>query len=174
MNLKDFMEITSYRVTEGSDYLWSCYGDRAYSLDSQSMDEYSVSVVFDTKTQVVYEICAYDYQLNRAYRWMNPQFKEFHQREADERGVDADQAWDDVMFIDLDVEADFIEKATAIVNGVDYDTRVQIEVEFTDEELLAYMKLAHQMDITFNELVEQALSHAANIYRSSTETVDED
>jgi len=37
------------------------------------------------------------------------------------------------------------------------DDRVDIEVDFTDEELLTYMKLAHEQDITFNQFVEQAL-----------------
>lgn len=37
------------------------------------------------------------------------------------------------------------------------DGRAEIEVDFTDEELLTYMKLAHEQDITFNQFVEQAL-----------------
>ena len=32
-----------------------------------------------------------------------------------------------------------------------------IEVEFSDEELLRYMTLAHELDITFNQFVERAL-----------------
>ena len=32
-------------------------------------------------------------------------------------------------FIDLEVAADFLDKARSIVQGLDYDTRVQIEVE---------------------------------------------
>lgn len=35
-----------------------------------------------------------------------------------------------------------------------------IEVDFSDEELLQYMKLAHNMDITFNKFVETALRRA--------------
>ena len=37
------------------------------------------------------------------------------------------------------------------------DSREEIEVDFTDEELLEYMKQAHEMDITFNQFVEQVL-----------------
>jgi len=33
-----------------------------------------------------------------------------------------------------------------------------IELEFSDEELLRYMKLAHEMDITFNQFIELALN----------------
>ena len=34
-----------------------------------------------------------------------------------------------------------------------------VVVEFTDEELLKYMMMAHEMDITFNQFVERALTH---------------
>ena len=54
----------------------------------------------------------------------------------------------------------FIQKALAIRAGEYYDTRVQVPVDFSDEELLQYMKLAHERDMTFNELVEEALRHA--------------
>lgn len=35
-----------------------------------------------------------------------------------------------------------------------------VEVDFSDEELLQYMKLAHEKDITFNKFVENALRRA--------------
>ena len=50
-----------------------------------------------------------------------------------------------------------MEKARAIVAGEDYDTRVQISVDFTNEELLQYALMAHEQDITLNELIEGAL-----------------
>ena len=37
------------------------------------------------------------------------------------------------------------------------DGRAEIQVDFTDEELLKYMKRAHELDITFNQFVEQVL-----------------
>jgi len=37
------------------------------------------------------------------------------------------------------------------------DDRAEIAVDFTDEELLTYMKMAHEQDITFNQFVENAL-----------------
>jgi hypothetical protein len=70
------------------------------------------------------------------------------------------QAWDDVEYVDLDVDDDFFQKALAIQEGEDYDTRVQVPVDFSDTELLQYMKMAHDMDITFNEFVEHALVKA--------------
>ena len=41
--------------------------------------------------------------------------------------------------------------------GTAQDSREEIQVDFTDEELLQYMKMAHEMDITFNQFMEQVL-----------------
>lgn len=162
ITIKDFMELVDYRITEGSDYCWQCYGDNAYHLDSWNgeHDGHSFTIIFDNKDQTVYEVQAHDYLHNRAYRIVNPDFRKKMKKEAKRREVDKDQAWDDVNYIDLDVEDDFIQKCLAIREGEDYDTRVQVPVNFTDEDLLAYMKLAHERDITFNQLVEQALLEA--------------
>ena len=167
ITLKEWMELVDYRITEGSDYGWQCFGHNAHALDSWNGDQdgYSFSIVFDTKTQVVYEVQAHDYTNQRAYRLINPEFKSAHDQEADQRDVNLGEAWDDVNYIDLDVDDDFIQKGLAIRDGEDYDTRVQIEVNFDDAELLEYMKIAHDRDITFNELVEIALQDAIDQHR---------
>lgn len=166
ITLKQFMETCDYRITEGSDYGWQCFGFNAYRLDSWNGDQngHTFSIVFDTKTQDVYQVEAFDYKRNRAYRMTNPEFKAAFDAECENRDV-LDMAWelDDgtpLKYVDLDVVEDFLEKARAIFNDEDYDTRVQIQVEFTDDELLTYMKLAHERDITFNQLVESALKSA--------------
>jgi len=43
------------------------------------------------------------------------------------------------------------------INKTPDDGRVEMEIDFTDEELLTYMKMAHEQDITFNQFVENAL-----------------
>lgn len=174
ITLKEFMEITNYRISEGSVYGWQCYGNNAYTLDSwnQEQEGHTISIVFDTLTQEVYEASAYDYRNDRAYRLINPDYKDQHSAEAGSRGIRAKQAWDDVDYIDLEVDDDFIQKALAIVaEELDYDTRVQIPVDFSDEDLLTYMKLAHDRDITFNKLVEEALRAAIEEYEHDPEAM---
>ena len=75
-----------------------------------------------------------------------------------------DEAWDNVKWIDLEVDDDWIQKALSIVAGEDYDTRVSVPIDMSDAELLKYMKLAHEQDITFNELVTKALTEAIKGY----------
>lgn len=162
ITMKEFMEMVDYRITEGSDYQWQCYGPNAHCLDSWNgeHDGHSFSVIFDTKDQTVYEVQAHDYVHNRAYRMINEDFRKKNKKEAKRRSVNKDEAWDDVEYVDLEVDDDFIQKCLAISAGEDYDTRIKVPVDFSDEELLQYMKLAHERDITFNKFVEEALRHA--------------
>jgi hypothetical protein len=164
INLKEWMELTDYKITEGSDYGWSCYGPYSYTLDSWNRVHgpggYSFTITFSTKSQKVYEVSMCDYTNDRAYRMINPKFQEKHRKEAEMRNVNLNEAWDGVEYVDLDVLDDFIQKSLAIKAGEKYDTRVQVPVDFSDEELLQYMKMAHDRDMTFNEFVEEALRHA--------------
>ena len=177
ITIKEWMELTDYKITEGSDYGWSCYGPNAYTLDSwngvHGTGGYSFSIVFSTKSQKVYEVSMCDYTNDRAYRMINPKNQEKHRKEAESRNVNLNEAWDDVDYIDLDVVDDFIQKALAIRAGEEYDTRVQVPVDFSDEDLLQYMKLAHERDMTFNELVEEALRFAIEEYEMGNLTKED-
>ena len=165
------METVDYRITEGSEYQWQCFGHNAYTLDSWNgeQDGHTVSIIFDTRDQTVYQVMAYDYSNSRAYRMTNPDYKSDFDSECEDRDI-LDMAWEDdegnpVKYVDLDVEEDFLQKAQAIVAGDDYDTRVQIAVDLPDDVLFQMMKLAHDRDITFNQLVEIALQEAIDQHR---------
>ena len=128
-------------------------------LDSWNgeQDGYSFTVIFDTKTQVVYEVQAHDYVHNRAYRMINPDFKKKTKKEAKRRDVDKNNAWDDVDYVDLETDDDFIQKCLAIKTGEDYDTRVSVPLELGDNEMFELMRMAHEQDLTLNHLVENIL-----------------
>jgi hypothetical protein len=131
-------------------------------LDSWNgeQDGHSFTVIFDTKDQTVYEVQAHDYVHNRAYRMINEDFQKKMKKESKRRDVNRNEAWDDVNYVDLDVDDDFFQKALAIKAGEDYDTRVSVPIDMSDADLLVFMKMAHDRDITFNELIEEALRQA--------------
>jgi hypothetical protein len=159
ISLKQFMETVNYRITEGSDYGWQCYGHDAYMLDSWNGDHdgHSLTIIFDTKTQEVYEVQAHDYVNERAYRLINPDYAKKNKKEARNRDVNRKEAWDDVNYVDLETDEDFLEKAQAIVDGTDYDTRVQVPLELDDDTMFQMMKMAHERDLTLNEFVGELL-----------------
>lgn len=168
ITMREFLDTFNYRISEGGEYYWKCYGSNAYSISCwngiHDNGGWSGNIVFDTLTQTVYEVEVADYTNDRAYRIINPEFKAAYYKEAGERGSSASQAWDDVNFVDLEVDDDWRTKACAIVEGREYDDRVSVEVEFSDEELFEYMKLAHAQDITFNQLVERAIKESVEEY----------
>jgi hypothetical protein len=170
ITIKEWMELVDYRITEGSTYGWQCFGHDAYCLDSWNgnHDGHSFTIIFDTKTQEVFEVQAHDFRNDRAYRMINPNYAPKHMLEVASRGVD-DVAWEDVNYVDLETDDDFMQKALAIAAGEDYDTRVSVPVDFTDEELLKYMKMAHERDITLNQLIEEALRAAIEEHKRDPE-----
>ena len=164
ITMKEWMELVDYKITEGSDYGWSCYGPNAYSLDSwngvHGKGGYSFSIVFSTKTQKVYEVSVCDYTNDRAYRMIAKNKQDKHRQEAEDRNVNLNEAWDECDYVDLDVDDDFIQKCLSIREGEDYDTRVSIPLTLPDDEMLVLMTMAHEHDMTFNDFVEDILRKA--------------
>jgi hypothetical protein len=169
ITIENFLNTVGHRISGGSEYQWECFGHNARYLDSEFPDRYCASIVFDTQTQVVYEATVCDYSANRAYRWTRPDFKSAYDAEAQHRNADQ-EAWDTVGYTDLDVAEDFLTKAEAIVNGQSYDTRVSVPLEMSDDEMLRLMTMAHEQDITLNQLVEQILTVAIQAQKEQTES----
>jgi hypothetical protein len=168
ITLQQWLQLVDYKITEGSDYHWTCWGGNVYSLDywNGDHDGHSATITFDTKTQEVYEVQVHDMRNDRAYRmFASDEIHRLYTAEAIVRGVNGNQAWDDVDYIDLEVDADYIEKAEAIFAGKDYDTGVLIAIDFDDAELLKYMKMAHERNMTFNDFVNLALAEAITAHK---------
>jgi len=108
------------------------------SPDSQA----ATSIIFETNTLEVFGVDVCDYNKDKAYRILD-------------KSIKMDKlAWDGVNFIDLETDEDFIEKMTAIVNGDDYDDRIVVPLDMSDEELFFLMKRAHEHDMTLNQYIE--------------------
>jgi len=161
ITLKTWLEIVNHRITEGADFTWRCFGDNAHCLTSWDGDHdgSSFTITFDTGTQEVYCVEAHDFARERAYRLINPTYARAYQLECKANGIN-DEAWEGVNYVDLEVDEDWAEKAQAIFDGRDYSTDVSIPLDFTDAELLHYMKMAHEHNMTFNAFVEMALREA--------------
>ena len=163
--LKDFLDTIDYKITEGSDYLWQCFGPNSYQLDSQTQD-YTINVVFDKLDQTVYQLEAWDYRNDRYYRWLNPATLEAFKEECQEREIDYRMAIDTDPFVDLELAEDLFEKARAIMVDEDYDTRVKVPLTLPDDEMFTLMKMAHEQDITLNQLVENILRQMIELHQN--------
>lgn len=161
ITMKEWMELVDYKITEGDTYGWSCYGPNSYQLSSwngvHGKGGYSFNIVFSTKSHKVYEVEVCDYTNDRAYRMINPDYIKKYKKESKHRGELGNQAWDDVDYIDLEVVDDFIQKCLSIKACEAYDTRIQVPLDLPDELMFEMMKMAHERDITLNQMVEEIL-----------------
>lgn len=161
ITMKEWMELVDYKITEGGEYGWQCYGPNAYCLDSwngvHGAGGYSFSIVFSTKTQKVYEVSMCDYTNDRAYRMIAENKREKHRKESEHKSVLANQAWDDVDYVDLEVVDDFIQKALAIKAGEDYDINISVPIDLPDDLLMFAFKCAHAENMTFNDWMNRML-----------------
>jgi len=150
LTLKDYLELIDYKITEGSE--WRANLDNTYCLTSWNGEQYgySLNCVFSTKDQEVFLVEVCDYKNNRAYCLRDSQLTR------------DDTAWDGVKFIELDTDHDFLQKAKAIIRGVPYDTRVEVELDLPESMLYELMQQAHQQDTTLNLLVENIIRQEIN------------
>lgn len=158
MKLEQYYEIIDYNLTGTNKYLWKCFGKNAYFFDYYVPgSEFEFSVVADLKTGQVYYAGVSDSVKNNHYLWVDPAYKDAHREEAESRNCNYRQVYDDVEYTVLDIEADWIEKATAIYCGLDYDERVAVELDLPNDLLFEAMFRAHELDITLNEYIARAI-----------------
>jgi len=161
ITMKEWIELVDYKITEGGDFGWQCYGPNAYQLSSwnglHDKGGWSFNIVFSTKTQKVYEVTVCDYTRNRAYRMIAENKQDKHRKEAERLGTSFNEAWDDVNYVDLEVDDDFISKALAIKEGREYDTDVSIPLDLPDDLLMFAFKQAHAENMTFNDWMNKML-----------------
>jgi hypothetical protein len=171
MKLAQINEAMSHQITGGSEYQWQCFPDARF-LDYES-EHAHVSILYSTVDQIVYqadasikrEVWPDDKRFDKPYRWTNPIFKDAYINESKERNIDPDQAWDDVKWIELETDEDFLEKAKAMFNGDYWDTRIVVPVDLDDDTILKLSMEAHKRDITLNKMVEIVLQEAINHHR---------
>ena len=164
MYLKEVNEALDHKISGGSEFQWDCW-DNARYLDYES-DYAHASVVFNTETREIYVAEVNDKDnLVKPYRWMNSAYKDAYNAEAKAKGVDPMQAWDDTKWTELEVKEDWLEKASAIMRGDEFDDRVQVPLDLDDDTLFKLMKMAHEQDITLNKMVEIVLQKAIDYHK---------
>jgi hypothetical protein len=170
MKLQNVNEAMSHRITGGGEYMWDCFPEARY-LDYES-DYAHVYVLYSTVTQEIYQAevsvkadaWAED---KKPYRWLNPDFKDEYYAEATARKIDPDQAWDDIKWIDLEVEEDFLEKANKIFNGEECDEGILVPIDLPKDEMYRLMLSAHEKNITLNQLVTELLQTVIDSQRNT-------
>lgn len=115
LNLNDFFELVNYKITEGSVYSDHKYGPDLFCFDywNKIHDEggLSFSVVFNTKTCIIFEMTACEYGSNLAFKWVNPLIPKM---DPDLN----DQAWDNVNYTHVTDSEVFLEIGKIFIDRV--------------------------------------------------------
>ena len=173
MYISDLNETFDHKISGGDNYLWNCWPNARF-IEYKSDYAY-VSAVFNTVTQEVYEvnISTDDNTWTpniSPYRWLNPDFKDEYLAEAKSRKVDPTVAWDDTKWCDLETVDDFLEKAYEVFNGnSDFDKRIEVPLDLDDDELLKVALMAHERDITLNQMFEELIKLAIEKHKAENE-----
>ena len=101
LTIENFMKAVDYKINEGGAYGWDCYGRSAFALDSNRQNG-SMTIIYDTKNQKVYEISCCDYTNNKCFRWIDPKYLRKHILESKRKGHRFEQAWDHIFFVAVD------------------------------------------------------------------------
>ena len=90
MNITKLFEQITPILGDGSEFLWDCFGDSSRSVDVSN----HVNVIYDIKTQLVYQIVFYDYDKDTtfddpapAYVWTDSKFKQKYLNEKKRRNI---------------------------------------------------------------------------------------
>jgi len=83
--------------------------------------------------------------------------------------VNLNEAWDDVDYVDLEVDDDFIQKCLAIKAGKDYENTVSVPLDLPDDMLLEAAMNAHRQNITLNEYINNVLKDLLEEFKHDPE-----
>lgn len=85
ITLQDYLDIIDYKICDGSNFEWKCYGPNSYIYTktkySPNAWDYELTIIFDTKDKTVYELEFSEYSTDLYAKWYNPVFKEAHMDE---------------------------------------------------------------------------------------------
>lgn len=92
MKLDSYLAQVQYKITDGSKFMWDCYGPNAWSIEAPNTD-----AVFDRVTHMVYEVSVTSGD-GTCYKWVDPDWVDKYVQESLTRGFDPWIAYDDVRF----------------------------------------------------------------------------
>ena len=172
MTLHDFFSIFDYKVTDGSEFLWSCFGQHARCIELTS-DDVVGWVVFSKVTQEIFQAEVYNESALVAYRWMPDASRQAFVAECTQRNVPLSEAWDGCDFIDVGSLEEFMNHAKRLIDGENLDVNDEVEVKLSHDVIIALTMEAHRRNITLNEMMNIALREMLDKIESGEVTIEQ-
>lgn len=163
MKLEEFLKLIHYKIGDGSKFLWKCFGENARFLDYDGdCDEFNITCIYDSKTLDVYMLELNDCVENKGYRWIDPDYIIQYKDECITNNID--EYTDLFNITSIEVLDDIKSKISCVVEGIRYDPNVLVPVDLPDDQFIILAKLAHERNITLNQLFEDVIRDSINKY----------
>jgi len=160
ITLNDFLNTCDYHVTNGSKFLWECYGENTRVMSVET--EYGAAeCVFDFKTLMLYEISVHDKMKRlQCYRWIDKNFKQAYHGECKARNIDPCIFIDDIKQIETDTPDDILYKTYAILHNRSFEPDPVMVFDLEDESLKILEDYAKKENITLDEAMIKAIKNS--------------
>lgn len=130
------------------------YGNFKNSSITFFKNEYGIGdFSFNNDDLSVNKISVTDIEKNVAYIWVESSLAEEYFRFNDMSELERD----DIRKVRLEVFSDILEKLSGIMNNEEYDDRVVVQVDLTDEELKFVEKACEEKNMSIDEFFESIL-----------------
>lgn len=107
MKIQNYLEVLDYKISDGSKFLWNCFGENCYILTWRETEydwEYTSSVYFDTITKEVYMMELFDEKENKCHYWLNSKFIDAYEQDCIRRGVSrVPKGYEDLLYFHSDI-----------------------------------------------------------------------
>jgi hypothetical protein len=156
MHLSSFLEAVTNNINgQPVKYNDETYPE-SYALDSLTKFG-EATVIYSIANLTVYEITVIDYKKDRAYRFVNPEFKgnEFNGGELD--------------YLDTESFDDIIEKVYAILNNRRYNVDTIVSLELGKEVIEILTNKAYDLDMTLDDYIIQILEDEIELLKAELE-----
>lgn len=108
MNIQEGLELINYNIQEGWNHLWNIMpGNPIRGIDFADNNEDPIGTLFvDNKGEVLSIQVSFPNGQEGCYRWSEKSFSDNLNKEAKNRNIDPDIAWDNVKFTDIISESE--------------------------------------------------------------------
>ena len=163
MALNQILKAVSYRISNSTQYLYSCFGSNQPRLiEFLDVNENPCGNFTLDSLGKVYEIVVELAEKNKCYRWIDFEFKNALFNEVVNKGFDPNIAWENIKYTEIESLEDMLIKVEAICKNIPFDERILKPLKLSDDEFLILARMAHEKDVTLNELINLKINDSIN------------
>lgn len=160
MKLEQILPLIEYKISEGTDYLWPCFGEQCWQLSFLDVEGRELGqLVHNRSGEVLFIAFTYvDNSKYTAYHWVEPECKEAYLKECAKREVDINRYDSDNLSIELELQEDVFQKLAAIYKMEIFDKRILVSMELPEKTLESLNLMAQENNRTLDDEVNHLLS----------------